>query len=115
MNNKFDIDYLLESIIEPSKVISDQYGSKIVTMNDGTIHSGLVVERDNEVDVYPAAKTTEELKPATLKTSEIAKIEESPVSQMPPMMMNMLNGDEVRDLIAYLLSGGDSKARLYGK
>ena len=31
------------------------------------------------------------------------------------MMMNMLNGDEVRDLIAYLLSGGDSKARLYGK
>lgn len=115
VNNKFDIDYLLESIIEPSNVISDQYGSKIVTMKDGTIHSGLVVERDKEVDVYPAAKTTEELKPAALKTSEIAKIEESPVSQMPPMMINMLNGDEVRDLIAYLLSGGDSKARLYGK
>ncbi len=114
VNNKFDINYLLESIIEPSKVISDQYGSKIVTMKDGAIHSGLVVERGEAVDVYPAAKTTEELKPATLKLSEIAKIEETPVSQMPPMMMNGLNGDEVRDLIAYLLSGGDSKARLYG-
>ncbi|NRB76786.1 MAG: c-type cytochrome [Verrucomicrobiales bacterium] len=114
VGNKFDINYLLESIIEPSKVISDQYGSKIVTMKDGTIHSGLVVERGEEVDVYPAAKTTEELKPATLKTSDIAKIEETPVSQMPPMMMNGLNGDEVRDLIAYLLSGGDPRARLYG-
>ena len=114
VSNKFDIHYLLESIIEPSKVISDQYGSKMVTMKDGTIHAGLVVERGDEVDVYPAAKTTEELTPAILKASEIAKIEESPVSQMPPMMMNGLNGDEVRDLIAYLLSGGDPKARLYG-
>ena len=85
----------------------------MVTMKDGSIHAGLVVERGDEVDVYPAAKTTEELKPATLKASEIAKIEESPVSQMPPMMLNLLNGDEVRDLIAYLLSGGDPKAKIY--
>ena len=113
VKNKYDARYLLESIIEPSKVISDQYGSKMVTMKDGSIHAGLVVERGDEVDVYPAAKTTEELKPATLKASEIAKIEESPVSQMPPMMLNLLNGDEVRDLIAYLLSGGDPKAKIY--
>mgnify|MGYP003637604550 CR=1 FL=1 len=115
VKNKFDANYLLESIIDPSKVISDQYGSKIVTMKDGSTHAGLVVERSDTVDVYPAAKTTEELKPATLKASEIAKIEESPVSQMPPMMLNLLNGDEVRDLIAYLLSGGDPKAKVYGK
>lgn len=114
VKNKFDANYLLESIIEPSKVISDQYGSKMVTMKDGTVHVGLVVERVEEVDIYPAAKTTEELKPATLKASEIAKIEESPVSQMPPMMLNLLNGDEVRDLIAYLLSGGDPKSRIFG-
>ena len=115
VKNKFDARYLLESIIEPSKVISDQYGSKIVTMNDGATHIGLVVERDKEVDVYPAAKTTEELKPATLEASEIATIEESPVSQMPPMMINSLNGDEVRDLIAYLLSGGDPTEKIYRK
>ena len=84
-------------------------------MKDGTTHAGLVVERGETVDVYPAARTTEELVPATLKAAGIAKIEESPVSQMPPMMMNGLNGDEVRDLIAYLLSGGDPKDRIYAK
>lgn len=115
VKNKFDVDYLLESIIEPSKVISDQYGSKIVTKKDGSILSGLVVERGDKVEIYPAAKTTEELNPTIVNADEIAKIEESPVSQMPPMMMDSLNGDEVRDLIAYMLSGGDPDARIYGR
>ena len=114
VKNKFDDRYLLESIIKPSNVISDQYGSKVVTMKDGTTHTGLVVERGKTVDVYPPARTTDELKPAMLKASKIAKIEESTLSQMPTELLDSLNGDEVRDLIAYLLSGGDPKAPLYG-
>ena len=84
-------------------------------MKNGKTLLGLAVENGDQVNVYPAAKTSEELKPTTVKRSEIAKIEESPVSQMPPMMMNLMNGDEVRDLIAYMLSGGDPKARIYRK
>ncbi len=115
VKNKFDAHYLLESIIEPSKAISDQYGSKIVTMLDGKVHTGLVVETGDQVNVYPAAKTTEELEPTILNYSDIDKIEESPISQMPPAMINGLNAEEVRDLIAYMLSGGDPKARVYTK
>ncbi len=111
IRTKFDVNYVLEAIIEPSKVISDQYGSKIVTLKDGKVLTGLVVERDATIDVYPAAKTSEELTPTTVKAAEVAKIEESPVSQMPPMLLNALNGDEVRDLLAYLMSGGDPSAR----
>lgn len=111
VKNKFDANYLLESIIEPSNVISDQYGSKIVTLKDGTAISGLVVEEGDTAKVYPAVKTSEELKPTIVKLSDVAKIEESPISQMPPMLLNALSGEEVRDLIAYMMSGGDPNAR----
>ena len=113
IRTKFDAKYVLESIIEPSKVISDQYGSKIVTLKDGKQLVGLAVDRGKTIDVYPPARTSEELVPTSVNASEVAKIEQSPLSQMPPMMLNSLNGDEVRDLIAYLLSGGDPKARVY--
>ncbi len=109
--NKFDANYVLESIIKPSEVISDQYGSSSVTMKNGDSHLGLVIEREDTVDIYPPVNGAE---PITVKAADVAKIEESPVSQMPPGLINLLNGDEVRDLIAYLMSGGDPDAKVYG-
>ncbi|MBL9151495.1 MAG: DUF1080 domain-containing protein [Verrucomicrobiales bacterium] len=112
IRNKFDVAYVLESIIEPSKVISDQYGSSMVTTKAGAVHTGLVVERDESLEVYPPDPKGE---PARLKQSDVAKIERVPVSQMPPGLINLLNGDELRDLMAYLMSAGDPNDKLYGK
>jgi putative heme-binding domain-containing protein len=112
IRNKFDTAYVLESIIDPSKVISDQYGSSSVTMKSGVVHTGLVVERGDDLEVYPPDAKAE---PAKVKRTEVAKIERVPVSQMPPGLINMLNGDEVRDLMAYLMSAGDPKDKVYGK
>lgn len=112
IRNKFDAAYVLESIVDPSKVISDQYGSSMVTTKDGATHTGLVVERGEGLEVYPPdAKAA----PTRLKRSDVAKIEAVPVSQMPPGLLNLLNGDEVRDLMAYLMSAGDPKDKVYGK
>jgi cytochrome c1 len=47
--------------------------------------------------------------------ADVAKIERTPVSQMPPGLINLLSGDEVRDLMAYLMSAGDPKDKVYGK
>ncbi|SMP78285.1 putative heme-binding domain-containing protein [Neorhodopirellula lusitana] len=115
VKNKFDARYLLESIIEPSKVISDQYGTKVVLLSDGTLLTGLMVKKDEQVEIYPVAKAGKEVKPVVVDAEEIELVKDSPVSQMPPSMLDPLNGDEVRDLIAYLLSGGDKKAKVYGK
>ncbi len=112
IRNKFDTAYVLESIIEPSKAISDQYGSSAVTTKDGATHTGLVVERGEEIEVYPPDAKAE---PAKLKRSDVAKIEPVPVSQMPPGLINLLNGDEIRDLMAYLMSAGDPNDKVYGK
>lgn len=110
--NKFDVAYVLESIIDPSKVISDQYGSSSVTTKSGAVHTGLVVERGDELEVYPPDPKGE---PVKMKRTDVAKIESVPVSQMPPGLINMLNGDEVRDLMAYLMSAGDPTDKIYGK
>lgn len=112
IRNKFDVAYVLESLIDPSKVISDQYGSSMVTAKDGKVHTGLVVEKGDMLEIYPPDPKGE---PARLKRADAAKIERVPVSQMPPGLINLLNGDEVRDLMAYLMSAGDPKDKIYGK
>ncbi|MFT5469376.1 MAG: putative heme-binding domain-containing protein [Verrucomicrobiales bacterium] len=112
VKNKFDERYMLESIIDPSSTISDQYGSSIVTLKDGKTVMGLVVERGDTIDIYPPLA---EAKATTVKATDVVKVEQSPVSQMPPALINSLNPDEIRDLIAYLMSGGNPKDRLYGK
>jgi putative heme-binding domain-containing protein len=108
--NKFDLRYVVEAIIDPSKDISDQYSSSIVTMNNGAIHMGLVIEEGDTVDVYPPDPKAE---PLRLSHSDIASIKPSPVSQMPPALINPLSPEEVRDLMGYLMSGGDPNHRSY--
>lgn len=109
---KFSTEYVLESILDPGSVISDQYGSFTVTLKSGEMHTGLVVEHDDTVDIYPAVNAAEAI---AVKRTDVAKIEQSSVSQMPPGLINGLNAEEVRDLIAYLMSGGDPKDKVYGE
>ena len=113
--NKFDANYLLESMIDPSKVISDQYSSKIILLDDGRQVSGLVIPKGDKVEIYPIQKTADTLKPIVVDADEIDEMKESSVSQMPAEMLDALNQEELRDLIAYLLSGGRPKAKVYGK
>ena len=42
-------------------------------------------------------------------------IEPSHTSLMPPAMINMMNADELADLLAYLISGGDAKHKVFAK
>jgi len=110
--NKFDNAYVLEAIINPSKDISDQYGMFEVTLKDGTKQTGLYVENGEDVSIYPPDHTAE---PTRVKRSEVAGVKQLEISQMPPGLINGLNPEEVRDLMAYLMSSGNPKSRIYGK
>ena len=102
--NKFDTAYLLESIIEPSKVISDQYGSSVVTLNDGRVLSGLVVpEAETSVKAYEADPKAEG---QSVARADVKSITASPISQMPPGLINSLSAAELKDLMGYIMSGG---------
>ena len=108
--NKFSVPDLMESIIDPSKVISDQYDSHIVLDNDGRIAEGLLVEGEEEVSIYSSDYAAP---PIVFRRSDIAVIKKSSVSQMPTALVDMLSPDELRELDAYLLSGGDKKSEVF--
>jgi putative heme-binding domain-containing protein len=107
---KFSISDMLDAIIEPSKAISDQYGSHQVLTEDGTVLVGRTVEIGDEYYVYTADANA---KPTILKKTEIEQINPSKVSQMPVGLIDTLNADELKALIAYLMASGDPKAKYF--
>ena len=107
--NKFDQDYVIEAIVNPSKHISDQYGSSRVLTIDGQILEGLVVKQDNgDLALYPVGQ---DAKPVAIPAEDVESISESKVSQMPAELLDTLSAEEVRDLITYLMSAGNEKDR----
>ena len=112
VGNKFSLSDLIDSIVEPSKVISDQYGSHIVENKKGQISEGLLVEDGDEVSVYQRDHAA---KPMVFKRSEIVEISESSLSQMPSALLDTMNAEEIKDLIAYLVSGGDKNSEVFKK
>ncbi|MCU0711593.1 MAG: c-type cytochrome [Pirellula sp.] len=107
---KFSMKDMLESIVEPSKAISDQYGSQQVLTTEGQSYVGRAVEIGNEVYIYTIDA---DAKPVVIAKSDIEEIKESKVSQMPVGLLDQLNEQEVRDLMAYLMSAGDPKSTIY--
>lgn len=104
--NRYTIRDLTENITEPSKVISDQYPSEQITLNNGQAVIGrVVVEENNHLFVMTSAFAPQAL--TTLADADIKERVPHQVSMMPPGLINSLNQDEVLDLYAYILSGGN--------
>ncbi|MFT4541800.1 MAG: putative heme-binding domain-containing protein [Planctomycetota bacterium] len=110
--NKFSLADMLESIIEPSKVISDQYDSHMVLGKDGEVVEGLLVEDGDEVSVYQKDPGSA---PVVFQRSDIEAIKSSAVSQMPAALVNGMNTEELQDLLAYMMSAGNKKAAVFSK
>jgi putative heme-binding domain-containing protein len=112
--NRYTLRDLMENIIEPSKVISDQYDSHLIEKKDGSLVIGRVVSDDGntlQVMMNPFAPT--QLTP--VKASDVKSKKTQPVSMMPPGMINVLNKDELLDLLAYLISGGNAQDKAFAK
>jgi len=105
---------LLDNIINPSKVINEQFVPIIVTKNDGTIMSGVVVNLSGD-GVTLNTDLTDPNQRVNVDRKEVKSIELSTISPMPPMLLAMLKKDEILDLLAYVLSGGDKSNAMFGK
>jgi len=104
--NRYTLRDLLENIIDPSAVISDQYGSEQIEKVDGTSVVGRIdSENGGELSVTTNLFTPDE--PVKVQVSEIKSRKPFPISLMPPGLINGLNAEELKNLIAYILSGGN--------
>ena len=106
VSGKFSPRDLLESIIEPSKEISDQYGSMIFTMLDGSQINGRVMNlAGDSIKVNTNMMNPDQIE--NIDRKQLKEMKPSPYSMMPPGLVNTLSKDDVLDLLAYLLSAGN--------
>jgi len=109
---RYNARTMLEGIIEPSKVISDQYSANIFVMDSGKQVVGRVVNLNND-SIMVSENMLEPGNLTTLNRQEIEETLVSKASMMPNGLINTLTKDEVLDLVAYLQSGGDPDAPVF--
>jgi putative heme-binding domain-containing protein len=102
--SRFNRRDLLETIIEPSKVISDQYQNITVTKKNGDDVTGRLVEENDERLVLVTNPLSGER--AEIKKRDVAKRAPSKISPMPEGLVNILTKEEILDLLAYIEAGG---------
>jgi putative heme-binding domain-containing protein len=112
LSGRFAAQDILESVIEPSKVINDQYAAVTAITTDGRVITGRITNYgDGKITINtdmldPTA--TEEVSPKDIEEMEAASI-----SMMPTGLLNTLNESELLDLFAFLLSRGDRNHEMF--
>lgn len=102
ITSRFKRRDVLESILWPSKVISDQYKSEMFELKDGTVVSGVIVrENANAVFVRTAASPE---KPVQVPKAQIANRAESTVSLMPPGLLDGYSHEDIANLLAFVMA-----------
>ncbi len=103
---------LLDQVVNPSKVINEQFSAVKVLTLDGVVHTGVVVNLNGD-SMTLNTDLTDPNKRVGIDRKEIDILEVSKVSAMPSGLLNPMTSDEVLDLVAYLLSGGDASHRYF--
>ncbi|MGB7346096.1 MAG: c-type cytochrome [Pirellulaceae bacterium] len=99
---------LLDQVVNPSKVINEQFSSVQVLTEDGVIHTGVVVNLSGDTMTINT-DLTDPNKRVSIDRKEIEEMEVSKVSAMPTGLLNRMTLDEIMDLMAYVISGGNAK------
>lgn len=105
---------LLDQVVNPSKVINDQFSAINVLTIDGKVHSGVVVNLNGD-SMTLNTDLTDPNKRVNINRNDIEEMAVSKVSAMPVGLFKSMTQDEILDLIAYLISGGDSQHEYFQK
>lgn len=92
------VDYIIESLLEPSKKIKEGYHMTVVTKKDGGIMAGGLLREDDKSVVIRDPAGVEH----TLAKEDVAKTEINPVSMMPAGLTATLQRHEFVDLVRFL-------------
>jgi putative heme-binding domain-containing protein len=103
---------ILRDVLEPSFKINEKFTSAIVETQDGKVITGLVLEETPEM-IKLVENPLLKSQPLMLKKSEIAERKKSPTSIMPQALMDKFTREEILDLIAYVVAGGNPQNAIY--
>ena len=109
---------LLDQVIHPSKVINDQFSAVTVLTNDGIVHNGVIVNLGQKGDGGNIVLNTDLADPwerVSINRDDIDEMMVSKTSPMPVGLFSRMTQDEILDLTAYLISGGDAGHEYFQK
>ncbi|MEZ6056577.1 MAG: FKBP-type peptidyl-prolyl cis-trans isomerase [Planctomycetaceae bacterium] len=106
VGGRFNHKNLLESMVEPSKVISDQYEMTQFVLNDGKQVVGRVINLNGD-NMMVMTNMLEPGNITTVKRTEVELMQAATTSMMPDGLIDRLTKDEILDLVAFLKSGGN--------
>ena len=112
LGTRFTPADMLEAIVEPSKTISDQYNSTEFSLKNGQTVVGRLISEDDTNFIISQNPYAPDLT-RKIPKAEVTGQQMASVSLMPPGLINRLNEDEVRDLLAYLKAGGNPDNPIY--
>jgi putative heme-binding domain-containing protein len=95
-----DLDNMLLNIVNPSAEIREGYENYLLTTKDGRTLSGFLADKDSRVVVLRGLDGEN----TVVAQDQIVEMKASGTSLMPEGLLDVLNGQQLRDLFAYLRS-----------
>ena len=105
--SRFKKKDVLESILWPSKIISDQYQSEMFELEDKTIVTGVIV-RETPAAVLVRTSDNPE-KPVVVQKARITTRAASMVSLMPENLLDGYTQEDIANLLAFVLAPPPAK------
>jgi len=100
IGRKYDRAKILESILEPSKLIEPAFKSYSVETKDDLLYSGFLLSRTpTEIQIKDANAQI-----IKLAAQDISKVQEQKLSAMPELLLQSLTAQEAADLVEFLYS-----------
>ena len=100
-SDRHNLKYLLENILDPSAVVPADFRVSVLNLKDGRTITGVIPEQtERTLTVQTPAERL------TIERTQIVKQAQLPISLMPEGLLAALGDENVKNLIAYLMSNG---------
>jgi len=100
IGRRLDRRAVLEAMVEPSKVIADEYASYEIERRSGEVLTGQIEREDDRELVLRTASAVGES--VHVPKTDIQRRTKSAISNMPAGILNVLTKEEILDLLAYV-------------
>ncbi len=114
LGTRFSTGDMLEHIIDPNKEVSDQYASTVYTMKDGSSILGRQTN-ENQTTYFISQNPFAPDVIREIPKKDVVNVKFARASIMMPGLINRLNAEELKDLMAFLMAGGNKESPVYKK
>ncbi len=112
INSRFQKKDLLDSILFPSRIISDQYQSEEIKTPTATYNALLLRETATAIQIRVS---TDPSKPVVVQKAQIESRNKSAVSFMPEALVDKMSQAELSNLMGFIMAGPPKDPRPQGQ